>query len=374
MSHAYRYRYSSEEIERMRAKRRAANFIASVNSFLVRYRQRYQEYIARGFEQYIPEEMRKLNNDLIAADRYLQSDTQHSKAISLEIGSYINGLERLANRVAEQIRRQKVAEAFAKKEEQENTLLSDFSSILRTYTDPIAMSFAEAKLVELRRNIINGDIASSQALKSSIDSIMSEAAENSKKWKQEKLEQDKQQIAIANIEDAKKAVVERNIEDKQKSEELLARLNNLKASMLSSKSVENVDKELNSIDKAADEAMITEDTRKEYVKRIVKQLRRQEFTIETVELKGEGDNSIVKIVAKKPSGACAEARIGLDNKLCYKFDNYEGNSCLKDIEKFNVDLEEIYGIKLDEKKDLWENPDRIEKKAESNQTVRSRRI
>ena len=318
--------------------------------------------------------MARLNSDIKAAEANLKNNTEQSKAISLRIGSYINGLERLADRVADQISRQRVAEALAQKEEQENTMLSEFSKILSTYSDPVAMNFAEKQLVELRNDIQNGDVTNSAALRNRINLIMKEAAVSSSKWKQEKLEQDKKQTIIDNIEDAKKAVIERNIEDKQKADELLSRLNNLKASMMSGKSTETVEQELTAIDEAADEAMITEDTRKEYVKRIVKQLRSQEFTVETVEMIGEGEKSLVKIVAKKPSGACAEARIGLDNKLSYKFDNYEGNSCLKDIEKFNVDLENIYGIKLDEKKDLWENPDRIARNAESNKITRSKRL
>lgn len=35
-----------------------------------------------------------------------------------------------------------------------------------------------------------------------------------------------------------------------------------------------------------------------------------------------------------------------------KFDNYEGMTCLKDIEKFNVDLEQIYSVKLSDELSL----------------------
>ena len=34
-------------------------------------------------------------------------------------------------------------------------------------------------------------------------------------------------------------------------------------------------------------------------------------------------------------------------------------TCLKDIEKFNVDLEKVYSIKLSDERVLWENPDKL---------------
>ena len=36
---------------------------------------------------------------------------------------------------------------------------------------------------------------------------------------------------------------------------------------------------------------------------------------------------------------------------------------MKDIEKFNVDLERVYSLKLSEERVLWSNPDRLAKDA-----------
>ena len=36
-------------------------------------------------------------------------------------------------------------------------------------------------------------------------------------------------------------------------------------------------------------------------------------------------------------------------------------TCLKDIQKFNVDLENIYSVKLSNERVLWSNPDEIGK-------------
>ena len=34
-------------------------------------------------------------------------------------------------------------------------------------------------------------------------------------------------------------------------------------------------------------------------------------------------------------------------------------ACLKDIEKFNVELKKVYSIKLSDERVLWQNPDRL---------------
>ena len=40
-------------------------------------------------------------------------------------------------------------------------------------------------------------------------------------------------------------------------------------------------------------------------------------------------------------------------------------TCLKEIEKFNVALDEIYSIKLSDERILWQNPDRLSMDANS---------
>lgn len=55
----------------------------------------------------------------------------------------------------------------------------------------------------------------------------------------------------------------------------------------------------------------------------------------------------------------------LHGKLLYKFDEYEGMTCLKDIEQFNVELEQVYSISLSDERIIWENPDRLSKDSHS---------
>ena len=105
--------------------------------------------------------------------------------------------------------------------------------------------------------------------------------------------------------------------------------------------------------------------RSETVTAIVKQLQKQEFTVEKPQLIKTDGKNYVKIVAKRPSGKRAVCNVDLRGKIAYKFDNYEGMTCLKDIEKFNVDLEQVYSVKLSDERVLWQNPDRLSMDATS---------
>ena len=120
-----------------------------------------------------------------------------------------------------------------------------------------------------------------------------------------------------------------------------------------------------------DDTLISEETRRETVKVIIKQLRTQEFTVEKPQVVQTDGKNYVKIVAKQPSGKRAICNIDLHGKIAYKFDNYEGMTCLKDIEKFNVDLQQVYSVKLSDERVLWSNPDKLDRDA--NRTYKTDR-
>ncbi|WP_104640672.1 coiled-coil domain-containing protein [Helicobacter bizzozeronii] len=114
------------------------------------------------------------------------------------------------------------------------------------------------------------------------------------------------------------------------------------------------------INAQADSLIVEENARKEVVISIVKTLRGHEFEVQAPVLK-EG---AVIIKAARPSGKRVQCRIERGGEhILYKFDQYEGLTCKEDIAKFKKELEDVYGFKLEDKKILWENPDRISKGA-----------
>ncbi len=111
-----------------------------------------------------------------------------------------------------------------------------------------------------------------------------------------------------------------------------------------------------------DETIADETVRREVVRAIYQSLRKTGFIVEAPQLTGE----TVLLRARKPAGQQAEFGIKTDGEMLFKFDHYEGQKCRKDIDEVTSLLEECYGIKLDNKKVLWSNPDRIAKGARDN--------
>ena len=83
----------------------------------------------------------------------------------------------------------------------------------------------------------------------------------------------------------------------------------------------------------------------------------------------KGTNT-VSIIAIKPGGQKAEFSIDLDGKFIYHFQGYEGRACEKDIEPLEKDLEEVYGIKITDRKTLWINPDKLNQQHHAEMKVR----
>ena len=78
-----------------------------------------------------------------------------------------------------------------------------------------------------------------------------------------------------------------------------------------------------------------------------------------VPLKINRETNEVTMVALKASGERATFKIFLDGKFIYDFRGYEGQACQKDIEPFMTALEEVYGIHVTERQEIWSNPDKI---------------
>jgi hypothetical protein len=98
---------------------------------------------------------------------------------------------------------------------------------------------------------------------------------------------------------------------------------------------------------------------------IIKIIREQGFIVKKENVEECGDHA--KIYAIKPNGEQVNFAVYLDGRFIYKFHDYEGLSCEKDITNFEEQFESIYGVKLEDKKILWSNPDRLGKMA--HQTI-----
>lgn len=121
---------------------------------------------------------------------------------------------------------------------------------------------------------------------------------------------------------------------------------------------------------AATSEIMDERLRKSAIQAIVKSISGRGFIVNRSDIRHIKETDTVRIVAKKPAGQTAEFLITLDGRFQYHFQGYEGAACEKDIGPMEKDLEEVYGIKLTDKKTIWQNPDKHNKEHHQAMNVR----
>lgn len=383
MSRAYTSRY---EIERERRNAiRNEQICLKTEAFYNRYLQQYNEMIKEGFEHYIPNEMNRLKGDLNEIRTFLSENKGFAaREESQEVGMYISSMFVLGRSAIRQFERQEMLriqhleqEAEAKKNEN----LRYYYQVIQSITDPVVIDFIKADLNELKEAILNNSksISKSGDSKTYIDKYIEKAKSNATikadYWKKKVIEENKKKCQEGMIEQIEDELKYSNIEDKEKSKQIVTLIDNLKSN-IQANNVESdvVHSEIQKISKEIDETVISESIRKEAVRAIVKSLRKQEFTIEETSLVENSSSNFVKIVATKPSGKRAECRVESNGKLKYKFDNYDGMTCIEDIEQFDVDLQEIYSVSLSNEKVIWENPIRISKDSKQIKNTNEREV
>lgn len=423
MSHSESYYYrlqrqrEREIREQMRRAREQANrnrVSANVREFLGRYKETLNRMYNEGLDRFVS--VHQLESDINAAYSYINSDPFYARDISVNIGSYIRELETTARNLKrehiqferedrirreraererekqERIRREELEREAKEREiqlekerieeerrinEEKNAnkdkVIEHFYNIIREIKDPILIDFAKDEIDGIKTNIFNAEGLSNEEaekykndISNNIKSIIERAEVKAQEYKAKKQKEKENKLLDSKLEDIQLDLIQNipeNKEDIEKKEKLLKQIENARKS-LSSDNAENItSQEIESITEEAEELLITEEVRKEVVKSIIKSLKSNDFTVQAPELIKDDNGGIVKIIAKRPSGKRAVCKVGLNGKLEYTFDNYEGLTCINDIDKFNKDLEEVYSIKLSDKKVLWENPDRISKGA-----------
>ncbi|WP_075678587.1 hypothetical protein [Roseburia sp. 831b] len=367
MSSSYEYSYA---LEAMRRRQIYLNRIAATTEqFYNRYNQQYQNMRDRGFAAYIPSEMSKLESDLSRIRSLLTSDPEEARDLSLEVGSYIRSMSSLASEAREQFERaerMRVEALRAEKEHQQNVLIKEYFEIIQTITDPIVVNYSIEKMQQLRSEIESGKLTSSAELRKKSSSVISVAESKAAEWKKNTVKKNRQKDVAQAIGEAEERLKTEKIENQEKTQEFLDKISKLRFDLESGTlDAETVEEQVASLESEVDETLISEEARRETVMAIVKQLKSQEFTVEKPQLVRTDGKNFVKIVAKQPSGKRAVCNVDLHGKIAYKFDNYAGMTCLKDIEKFNVDLEQVYSVKLSDERVLWQNPDRLSMDASS---------
>lgn len=344
-------RQRREELFRTRVR-------TKTQEFYQRYRKQYEDMIAQGYGEYIPQEMTQFENDLNSVSELLDSDPAAAREVSMEIGSYVHDLWELGKEAMQTFYEAAQAErerARQEKEAQQNTTLARYYSIL-SEVEPIAANFAADELSKVKQSILSGEISTAQNLETRLGSVLDAAKEKATAWKNQKRNEQKSAAMVAQIEEQEKIFQSERHEDKTKAQALIDKLAKIKhKAAAGSLKAEEVKQQLSEISRESDEIFVGENVRREVVVAICKWFSAHDFTVSKPKLV---DGNVV-ITAQRPSGNKAQFILRLDNKMFYRLDGYEGQSCLKDISAAKSDWESVYGIKLSDETIKWQNPDKI---------------
>lgn len=371
---------ASEWIYELERARRQLIYNERVSERTEQFYNRYMEQLNRmkqeGLTAYIPDEISRLENDLGRVRDLLILNPTEAREISMDIGEYISGLwslSRSAKSQFERAERMRVQAETERKKKQQNALMQEYYDKLSSIS-PAVVHFAESELNGLRTEIESGKNITTADIDSRIAAIESIAKQKAAAWKVEHTQRSKQESVVSRIEEMETSVENEKIEDKEKANSLLQQIKRLKENVQNgSVDAETASKQLSDTETQVEEALVTEEVRRQTVVAFMKMLRDQGFTVGKPTIIKEGNDNVVKFTAQRPSGNRAECRFDTHGKVKYKFDNYEGMSCLKDIEQAHATLESVYSVRLSDERILWKNPDRLTKDADKMPDSNTRR-
>lgn len=346
----------------------------NTEQFYQRYLQQYEDMRSQGFETYMPNEMERLRSDLSQIRSLLYSNPGAARDVSFRIGEYIHSMYRDGHAAEREYRRREIEAERQRQEAERAERLRKQGEINDAYYDLVSgiqdqavINFAAKELSELRQKALDSVTSMSVSdLRQHAERIIAQAQAKASEWEDQSKKKEEQQVVTERLQMMQEQLTQKKVEDQEKAQVLMKQIVALQEQISSdSKPQPEIEQELAKIESDMDDTLISEDVRREAVKSVFLSLKKQGFQVKPPQLVQDQNHNYVRIVAQKPSGKRVQCRLDLHGKLLYKFDEYEGMTCLKDIEQFNVELEQIYSISLSDERIIWENPDRLSKDSHS---------
>lgn len=363
MSRADRYRYQIEQQRRQElAEQRVRE---TTRPFLERYRVVLNDVANQGLDDVVPAEFRELNSALRRMESLLESEPFAARDLSRSLGGRIHGLPRLAR---EQRRlcyeaEQAAAEAFRQAEQAEaarqlqlkTELETAWREGLRGWSTPVALNAAFEELQSLRDRLLGN--ASNNITPKQISSVLREVQQRYEADAEQLLQEAKkraQQEAVADVLALQRNQLEQ--EASKANDEDAARLREALTHAVGLAPAEQAEA-LIQLAQEQDDAAVDESQRREVVRAVYQSLQQAGFVVDGPEhLVSEGNDEVL-IRARRPAGAQADFRVNLSGHLSYKFHQYKGRTCEKDVAPVMATLQDAYGISLSDKRVIWVNPD-----------------
>lgn len=352
----------------------------NTEQFYQRYLQQYEDMRSQNFEAYIPEAMERLRSDLGQIRSLLYSDAGAAREVSMEVGNYIYSLFREGHAAEREYRRREIEEEQQRQEavraerlRKQGEINDAHYELVANLKDQGVINFASKELSALRQQALNDSkLMSVTEFRQRAEQIIAQARQKAEEWESREKKKEDKQVVSERLRIMQEQLEHNKVENQEKAQMLISQITALQESIrLDSKPQTELEQALEKVEAEMDDTLIGEDIRRQAVKSVLLSLRKQGFQVQQPQLIKEQGQNFVRITAKKPSGKRVQCRLDLSGKLVYKFDEYEGMTCLKDIEQFNVELEKVYSVKLSDERVIWENPDRLSK--DSNSTNEPKR-
>lgn len=363
MSRADEYRYQIErqrkqELDRQRVRE-------TTRPFLERYRSVLNEVARQGLDEVIPAEFRELSSALWRMEALLESDPFAAREMSRSLGARIHGFPSLARqqRRARQEAEQAAAEAFRKAQqaelERQLQLRAELEAAWREglsgWSTPVALNAAFAELQQLRAQLLGN--AANNITTAQISATLSEVRQRYEQDAERQLQEMKNRVqreAVTDVLSLQREQLEQ--EANKDGGKRAAKLREALAHAIGLAPVEQAEA-LNKLVQEQDEAAVDESQRREVVRAVYQSLQQAGFVVDRPEhLVSEREDQVL-IRARRPAGAQADFRVNLSGHLSYKFHQYKGKTCEKDVAPVMATLQDAYGISLSDKRVIWVNPD-----------------
>lgn len=343
---------------------RLARMRETTLGYLNHYRDMLGDFTRDHLQDFIPDEIRTLQQDLESAQNNLDSNPEYARETSRRIQSYVHGLRRMANATRiqqEQAERERLRVEAEERAAKKSEAMSAFYAAIRKIKNPAVQNFSRDGLADIRKSVEAGTLQTSSSIEEAVAKVVATAEVKADEWKKSAMETAKRESIVDQIAEVKSQISSENFDATEK-QNTLASLDALLGRQEAGDTLETIQNSISEIDKAAEEKVVSEDARKMVVKSVIKILRGQGFDItsNSVSLEKQNDHTVVKIVGSKANGKHAEINVTDTGKMRWRFDQYEGMGCMKDINPLKEDLKKLY-INLSDERVIWENPDRIGK-------------
>ena len=363
MSRADEYRYQiqrqrKQELDRQRVRE-------TTRPFLERYRSVLNDVASQGLGDVIPAEFRELSSDLQRMEALLESDPFAARDMSRSLGGRFHGLPRFAReqRRSRQEAELAAAEAFRNAQQAEverqlqvkAELEAAWREGLSGWSTPVALNAAFAELQQLRERLLGN--SANNMTSAQITAALREVRQRYEVAAESQLQEMKNRVQREAVNDVLTLQREQLEQEANKyGGERAAKLREALAHAIGLAPGEQAEA-LNQLVQEQDEAAVDESQRREVVRAVYQSLQQAGFVVDGPEhLVSEGEDQVL-IRARRPAGAQADFRVNLSGHLSYKFHQYKGKTCEKDVAPVMATLQYAYGISLSDKRVIWVNPD-----------------